>query len=186
MFPNYEQTMWGPQDDNPDTPRKRLQPGDRLADGTIFAGDDEAGRIEAELKALHKAMEPLERRRNKLLQRLTQLDPEKYGPFLEGEIGHLDASITLNKFSPTGEFNLPLAEMEPKIEETWPPYGFSPLPFSDAPEIEPVEPPAELLLDESPAETQPSYPPTIPLEPPAAGEVKPRSKTVRGKPGVKS
>ncbi len=72
--------MWGPQ---PDKERKRLKPGDRLADGRTFMGSDPVAVLEAELERILLQLNPLEAQRDELLTRLHELAPEKYGPVIQ-------------------------------------------------------------------------------------------------------
>jgi hypothetical protein len=69
--------MWGPQ---PEKERKQLKPGDRLADGRIFMGNDPTAVLEAQLERVLLELKPLEAQRDELLARLAEVAPEKYGP----------------------------------------------------------------------------------------------------------
>lgn len=71
--------MWGPQGD-PNKERPRLKPGDRLADGSVFLGNDPTSVLEMRLKQILMAMQPLEAQRDELLAKLAEVAPEKYGP----------------------------------------------------------------------------------------------------------
>ncbi|MBE7473136.1 MAG: hypothetical protein DPW09_36165 [Anaerolineae bacterium] len=78
MLPFYsDQTMWGPQGD-PTKERPRLKPGDRMADGSIFMGDSPELVLLSELARVEDALRPLDARRNELLAKLAEVNPEKY------------------------------------------------------------------------------------------------------------
>jgi hypothetical protein len=79
MLPYYsDATMWGPQGD-PNAERPRLKPGDRLTDGRVFMGDNPEAVLLAELVRVEDALRPLEVKRDELLAKLHELDPQKYG-----------------------------------------------------------------------------------------------------------
>lgn len=75
-IPYGDATMWGPQ---PEKARKRLKPGDRMADGRVFMGDNPAAVLETALERVLLEMKPLEAKRDELLVRLAEVAPEKYG-----------------------------------------------------------------------------------------------------------
>lgn len=70
MFPYAESTMWGPQ---PEKERKRLKPGDRMADGRIFMGDNPTAVLQAQLEQVQLELAPLEAKRDELLAKLAEL-----------------------------------------------------------------------------------------------------------------
>jgi hypothetical protein len=76
MIPYADATMWGPQ---PEKERKQLKPGDRLADGRIFMGDDPTAVLETALERVLLELKPLEAQRDELLAKLAQVAPDKYG-----------------------------------------------------------------------------------------------------------
>jgi hypothetical protein len=97
MLPYYsDATMWGPQGD-PNKERNRLKPGDRLADGRIYMGNDPEALLLTELERVSLELRPLEEQRNQLLRKLHELNPEKYGVVVEGvevEVGAPTAELT--------------------------------------------------------------------------------------------
>lgn len=87
MLPYYsDATMWGPQGD-PNKERPRLKPGDRLTDGRIFMGDNPEAVLLAELARVEDELRPLDERRQELLAKLHELDPDKYGEVIPAEAG---------------------------------------------------------------------------------------------------
>jgi hypothetical protein len=76
MIPYADATMWGPQ---PEKERKQLKPGDRLADGRVFMGNDPTAVLEAALERVMLELKPLEAQRDELLAKLAQVAPDKYG-----------------------------------------------------------------------------------------------------------
>jgi hypothetical protein len=86
MLPYYsDATMWGPQGD-PNKERPRLKPGDRLTDGRIFMGDNPEAVLLAELARVEDALRPLDAKRNELLAKLHELDPQKYGEVMTAAV----------------------------------------------------------------------------------------------------
>lgn len=86
MLPYYsDATMWGPQGD-PNKERARLKPGDRMADGRIFMGDDPTAVLEAALEQVLTELQPLEAKRDELLAKLHEVAPEKYSASEDGQV----------------------------------------------------------------------------------------------------
>ncbi len=94
MLPYYsDATMWGPQGD-PNKERPRLKPGDRMADGRIFMGDNPEQVLLAELERVQDQLRPLETQRDELLRRLAELNPAKYGQVITGVEEEMTPSAT--------------------------------------------------------------------------------------------
>lgn len=92
MLPYYsDATMWGPQGD-PNAERPRLKPGDRLTDGRVFMGDNPEAVLLAELARVEDVLRPLEAKRDELLAKLHELDPQKYGETITSVTAETSAS----------------------------------------------------------------------------------------------
>ncbi len=97
MLPYYsDATMWGPQGD-PNKDRPRLKPGDRMADGRIFMGDDPTAVLEAALEQVLTELKPLEAKRDELLTKLHEVAPEKYGQVIVAVEGETAPPVTTTK-----------------------------------------------------------------------------------------
>jgi hypothetical protein len=97
MIPYADATMWGPQ---PEKERKQLKPGDRLADGRVFMGNDPTAVLEAALERVMLELKPLEAQRDELLVKPAQVAPDKYGQVIastEGETKTPPSASTRSK-----------------------------------------------------------------------------------------